>query len=112
MDFSSNDNLIFDKFFKKKTIIKLDETKNDIIYHNDNKFLSTIYICSSMNKEKIQRRYIKIQEVGASIYGIFMVQCIIVYIILYVPQLKIMDIDILNVLFDYKPKYFKKKKKN
>ena len=112
LDFSSNDNLIFDKFFKKKTIIKLDETKNDIIYHNDNKFLSTIYICSSMNKEKIQRRYIKIQEVGASVYGIFMVQCIIVYIILYLPQLKIMDIDILNVLFDYKPKYLNIKNKN
>ncbi len=112
LDFSSNDNLIFDKYYKKKTIIKLDETKNDIIYQNEDKFLSTIYVCSSMNKEKIQRRYIKIQEVGASIYGIFMVQCIIVYIILYVPQLKIMDIEILNVLFDYKPKYFNNKKKN
>ncbi len=111
LDFSSNDNLIFDKYYKKKTIIKLDETKNDIIYQNEDKFLSTIYVCSSMNKEKIQRRYIKIQEVGASIYGIFMVQCIIVYIILYVPQLKIMDIEILNVLFDYKPKYFNNKKK-
>ena len=105
LDFSSNDNLIFDKFFKKKTIIKLDETKNDIIYHNDNKFLSTIYICSSMNKEKIQRRYIKIQEVGANISGLLYVQCFIVYIFLYFPQLKLMDIEIINVIFDYRPKY-------
>ena len=112
LDFSSNDNLIFDKYHKKKTVIKLDETKNDIIHQDEDNFISTIYICSSMNKEKIQRRYIKIQEVGASVYGIFMVQCIIVYIILYFPQLKIMDIEILNVLFDYNPKYLNYKKKS
>ena len=58
-----------------------------------------------MSKEIIQRRYIKIEEVGASVSGIFCIQCVIAYIILYFPQLKLMDIEIINVLFDYKPKY-------
>ena len=105
LDFASNENIIFDNF-KKKNVIKLVNTFNDInLIDNNKQFLSTIYVCSAMSKEIIQRRYIKIQEVGASVSGIFCIQCVIAYIILYFPQLKLMDIEIINVLFDYKPKY-------
>ena len=105
IDFSSNENFIFDNI-KKKKAIKLDYTFNDVnLINKESKILSTIYVCSSMTKEKMQRRYIKIQEVGANISGILYVQCFIVYIFLYFPQLKYMDIEIINILFDYKPKY-------
>ena len=91
----------------------MDHSINDILLNseNDNNILATIYVCSSMTKEKIERRYIKIQEVGSRVYGIFYVQNIIVSIILYFPQLRLMDIEIINALFDYKPKYFSYKKK-
>ena len=105
LDFSSNENIIFDNFNKKK-VIKLVNTYNDVnIIDSNTQYLSTIYVCSAMTKEKIQRRYIKIQEVGASVSGIFCIQCVVAYIILYFPQLRLMDIEIINVLFDYKPKY-------
>ncbi len=105
LDFTSNENYIFD-VFKKKKVIKLEHSFNDLnLINKESKTLSTIYVCSAMTKEKIQRRYIKIQEIGANISGIFCVQCVIVYIFLYFPQLRYMDIEIINVLFDYKPKY-------
>ena len=105
LDFTSNENYIFD-IFKKKKVIKLEHSFNDLnLINKESKTLSTIYVCSAMTKEKIQRRYIKIQEIGANISGIFCVQCVIVYIFLYFPQLRYMDIEIINVLFDYKPKY-------
>ena len=105
VDFTSNENYIFDKFLKKKAI-HLDHTFNDInLINSKDQHLSTIYVCSAMTKEKIQRRYIKLPEVGANISGILYVQCFIVYVFLYFPQLKLMDIEIINVLFDYRPKY-------
>ena len=112
LDFLSYENFLFDNY-KKKSVIKMDHSINDILLNseNDNNILATIYVCSSMTKEKIERRYIKIQEVGSRVYGIFYVQNIIVSIILYFPQLRLMDIEIINALFDYKPKYFSYKKK-
>ena len=112
LDFLSDHNMLFDRF-EKKSIFKLEQVKNDISYNYDeeDENLSTIYVCSAMTKEKVQRKYIKIQEVGASVYGIFYVQCFIAYFILYFPQLRLMDIEIVNVLFDYKPKYLSYKKK-
>ena len=105
LDFSSNENIIFDNF-NKKNVIKLVNTYNDVnLINNNTQYLSTIYVCSAMTKEIIQRRYIKIQEVGASVSGIFCIQCVVAYIILYFPQLRLMDIEIINVLFDYQPKY-------
>ena len=105
VDFTSNENYIFDQFLNKKAI-HLDHTFNDInLINSKDQHLSTIYVCSAMTKEKIQRRYIKLPEVGANISGILYVQCFIVYVFLYFPQLKLMDIEIINVLFDYRPKY-------
>ena len=105
VDFTSNENYIFDQFLNKKAI-HLDHTFNDInLINSKDQHLSTIYVCSAMTKEKIQRRYIKLPEVGANISGILYVQCFIVYVFLYFPQLRLMDIEIINVIFDYKPKY-------
>ena len=105
VDFTSNENFIFDKFINKNGI-RLDHTFNDVnLINSKDQHLSTIYVCSAMTKEKIQRRYIKLPEVGANISGILYVQCFIVYLFLYFPQLKLMDIEIINVLFDYRPKY-------
>jgi len=105
IDFTSNENFIFDKFINKNGI-RLDHTFNDVnLINSKDQHLSIIYVCSAVTKEKIQRRYIKIQEVGANISGLLYVQCFIVYIFLYFPQLKLMDIEIINVIFDYRPKY-------
>ena len=105
IDFTSNENFIFDQFINKNGI-RLDHTFNDVnLINSKDQHLSIIYVCSAVTKEKIQRRYIKIQEVGANISGLLYVQCFIVYIFLYFPQLKLMDIEIINVIFDYRPKY-------
>ena len=58
-----------------------------------------------MTKEKNTKKIYK----SSRVYGIFYFQCLIAYIIL--PQLRLMDIEIINVLFDYKPKYLSYKKK-
>ena len=112
LDFISHENILFDNY-KKKTIFKIEHINNDVILNNinENQILSTIYVCSAMSKEKIERKYLQIQQVGSSVYGIFYIQCVLCYIILYFPQLRLMDIEIINVLFEYKPKYFSYKKK-
>ena len=112
LDFISHENILFDNY-KKKTIFKIEHINNDVILNNinGNQILSTIYVCSAMSKEKIERKYLQIQQVGSSVYGIFYIQCVLCYIILYFPQLRLMDIEIINVLFEYKPKYFSYKKK-
>ncbi len=112
LDFVSYENILFDNY-KKKTISKIDHINNDVISNNknENQILSTIYVCSAMSKEKIERKYLQIQQVGSSVYGIFYIQCVLSYIILYFPQLRLMDIEIINVLFEYKPKYFSYDKK-
>ena len=112
LDFISYENILFDNY-NKKTIFKIDHVNNDVIFNNNNEdqILSTIYVCSAMSREKIERKYLQIQQVGSSVYGIFYVQCVLSYIILYFPQLRLMDIEIINVLFEYKPKYFSYNKK-
>ena len=112
LDFISYENILFDNY-NKKTIFKIDHVNNDVIFNNNNEdqILSTIYVCSAMSREKIERKYLQIQQVGSSVYGIFYIQCVLCYIILYFPQLRLMDIEIINVLFEYKPKYFSYKKK-
>ena len=107
LNFVSKNNYVFN-FEKSITFIKNDKTIADynIIEDNQNEITyALIYVCSGMNIEYYKRKYLKIQEIGATVSGFFIVLCVFANVLLYFPHLRYLDIEIINLLFDYKPLY-------
>ena len=108
LNFVSKNNYVFN-FEKSITFIKNDKTIADYNIINDNNqdeiTYALIYVCSGMNIEYYKRKYLKIQEIGATVSGFFIVLCVFANILLYFPHLRYLDIEVINLLFDYKPLY-------
>ena len=108
LNFVSKNNYVFN-FEKSFTFIKNDKTIADYNIINDNNqdeiTYALIYVCSGLNIEYYKRKYLKIQEIGATVSGFFIVLCVFANILLYFPHLRYLDIEIINLLFDYKPLY-------
>jgi hypothetical protein len=107
LSFVSKNNYVFN-FEKSITFIKNDKTIADynIIEDNQNEITyALIYVCSGMNIEYYKRKYLKIQEIEATVSGFFIVLCVFANVLLYFPHLRYLDIEIINLLFDYKPLY-------
>jgi hypothetical protein len=65
----SENNIVFSNQ-KKETSSKHDTTITDIISVLDDGIISSVIVCPSFSIDKYYRRYIKIQEIGASIRGL------------------------------------------
>ena len=72
MEIYSENNIIFSNE-KKEMSTKHDVTTTDIISVLENGIVSSIMVCPSFSVDKYYRRYIKIQEIGASIGGLYSV---------------------------------------
>jgi hypothetical protein len=103
----SENNYVFN-FQNSLTFIKNDRTITDynIIKENQEEITyALIYVCSGLNIEYFKRKYLKIQEIGATMSGFFIVLCVFANILLYFPHLRYLDIETINLIFDYKPLY-------
>lgn len=98
--FYSENNIIFSNT-KNEKAIKNDKHTTDINLSTENGVLYTIYICPSFNVDKYYRRYVKIQEIGASTGGFWSGLSIVGIILLTFPQLQDFQMKIANSLFEF-----------
>ena len=80
---------------------KHDYSLNDIVTVLDDGIISSIMVCPSFTVEKYYRRYIKIQEIGASIGGFYSVLNIFVILISSFHKMKYTEMKIINELFAF-----------
>ncbi len=100
LEIYSENNIIFSNR-KKETSTKQDTTITDIISVLDDGVISSVMVCPSFSIEKYYRKYIKIQEIGASIGGLYSGLSLIVVIIYSYHKYKYTEMKIINELFAF-----------
>ena len=100
LEIYSENNIIFSNR-KKETSTKQDTTITDIISVLDDGVISSVMVCPSFSIEKYYRKYIKIQEIGASIGGLYSGLSLIIVIIYSYHKYKYTEMKIINELFAF-----------
>ena len=100
LEIHSENNIIF-SIEKKEISTKHDVTTTDFISVLENGILSSIMIYPSFNVEKYYRRYIKIQEIGASIGGLYSGLTIISVILSSYHKYRYTEMKIINEIFTF-----------
>ena len=107
----SENNILFSNE-KKETSTKHDITTTDIISVLDNGIISSIMVCPSFTVDKYYRRYIKIQEIGASIGGLYSGLSIISFLLTAFYKLRYVEMKIINELFFFGSEHLLNDKKS
>ena len=97
--YSENNILFSNKNTKKST--KHDITTTDIISVLNDGVISSIMICPSFTVEKFYRKYIKIQEIGASIGGLYSGLGILAILLSTYHKHRYTEMTIINELFSF-----------
>ena len=97
--YSEKDIIFSNKIVQTST--KHDYTITDIISVLDDGIISSIMVCPSFNIDKYYRRYIKIQEIGASIGGFYSVLNIFSIIISSYAKFRFTEMTVVNELFAF-----------
>ena len=71
---------------------------------NSDGSIFTAYVCPSSTIENYKRNYIKIQEIGANIAGLFKCIFILFFLVISFYQSQLLDIKILNYFLKVNPK--------
>ena len=100
LEIYSENNIIFSNQKKEKSS-KHDNTITDIISILDDGIISSVIVCPSFNVDKYYRRYIKIQEIGASIGGLYSGLSMIAIILSSYHKFKYTEMKIINQLFAF-----------
>jgi hypothetical protein len=100
LEIYSENNIIFSNQKKEKSS-KHDNTITDIISILDDGIISSVIVCPSFNVDKYYRRYIKIQEIGASIGGLYSGLSMIAVILFSYHKFKYTEMKIINELFAF-----------
>ena len=100
LEMYSENNIIF-RSRKKEISTKHDVTNTDIISSIDGDILGSIMVCPSFTTQKYYRSYIKIQEIGASIGGLYSLLKVIAYILFSFQKSKYIEMEIINNLFTF-----------
>ena len=100
LEIYSENNIVFSNK-KKETSSKHDSTITDIISVLDDGIISSVMVCPSFSIDKYYRKYIKIQEIGASIGGLYSGLSLIVVIIYSYHKYKYTEMKIINELFAF-----------
>lgn len=103
VNFYSENNIIFNNQHHY-TAIKEDDEVTDLNVENSDGSIFTAYVCSSYTRENYKRSYIKIQEIGANIAGLFNCIFVIVFLAIKFYQSHLLDIKILNYFLKVNPK--------
>ena len=98
LEISSENNIIF-SHTKNESSTKQDMTVRDILSVLDDGEISIIMICPSFNIDKYYRRYVKIQEIGASIYGFYSGLNLLSFILSLYHKCRFTEMKIINELF-------------
>ena len=107
----SENNILFSNE-KKEISTKHDITTTDIISVLDNGIISSIMVCPSFTVDKYYRRYIKIQEIGASIGGLYSGLSIISFLLTAFYKLRYVEMKIINELFFFGSEHLLNDKKS
>ena len=100
LEIHSENNIIFSNE-KKEISTKHDITTSDIISVLEDGIVSSIMVCPSFNIDKYYRRYIKIQEIGASIGGLYSGLTIISVILSSYHKYRYTEMKIINEIFTF-----------
>ena len=100
LEIYSENNIIFSNE-KKEMSTKHDVTTTDIISVLENGIVSSIMVCPSFTVDKYYRRYIKIQEIGASIGGLYSGLTIISVILSSYHKYRYTEMKIINEIFTF-----------
>ena len=100
LEIHSENNIIFSNE-KKEIATKHDVTTTDIISVLENGIVSSIMVCPSFTVDKYYRRYIKIQEIGASIGGLYSGLTIISVILSSYHKYRYTEMKIINEIFTF-----------
>ena len=100
LEIYSENNIIFSNE-KKEMSTKHDVTTTDIISVLENGIVSSIMVCPSFTVDKYYRRYIKIQEIGASIGGLYSGLTIISIILSSYHKYRYTEMKIINEIFTF-----------
>ena len=95
---------------KKETATKYDFSSSDIISILEDGIISSIMVCPSFNIDKYYRKYIKVQEIGASIGGLYNSLKMILIILFSYHRFRYIEMNIMNELFYFAGENFMKKK--
>ena len=98
LEIYSENNIIFSNK-KNDSSTKQDFTVRDILSILDNGEISLILICPSFNIDKYYRKYVKIQEIGASISGFYSGLNLLAFILSLYHQRRFTEMKIINELF-------------
>ena len=85
VNFYSENNIIFDNE-KHYKAIKEDYESTDINLQNEDGTIFTAYVCPSFTVENYKRSYIKIQEIGANVDGLYRCIFIVIFILISLYQ--------------------------
>ncbi len=100
LEMYSENNIIF-RNIKKEISTRHVVTDTDIISSINDERLGTIFVCPSFNIQKYYRSYIKIQEIGASIGGLYSLLKLFTYILFSFHKSKYIEMEIINHLFTF-----------
>ena len=100
LEMYSENNIVFSNR-KKEISTKHDLTNTDITRSIDNQTLGSIMVCPSFNRQKYYRSYIKIQEIGASVGGIYSLLKVFACILFSFHKNKYIEMQIINNLFTF-----------
>ncbi len=100
LEINSEKDLIFSSKISESST-KHDYTFTDIVSVLDDGIISSVMVCPSFNIDKYYRRYIKIQEIGASIGGFYSVLNIISVILSSNSRFRFTEMTIINELFAF-----------
>ena len=100
LEINSEKDIIFSNKISEGST-KHDYTFSDIVSVLDDGIISSVMVCPSFNIDKYYRRYIKIQEIGASIGGFYSVLNIISIIISSNSKFRFTEMTIINELFAF-----------
>lgn len=103
VNFYSENNIIFSNY-QHLTAIKKDTEVTDLNLENSDGSIFTAYVCPSNTIENYKRNYIKIQEIGANIAGLFKCIFILFFLVISFYQSQLLDIKILNYFLKVNPK--------
>ena len=100
LEIHSENNIIFSNQ-NTEIATKHDITTTDIISVLDNGIISSIMVCPSFTVDKYYRRYIKIQEIGASIGGLYSGLSVIAIVLSTFHKHRYIEMKIINEVFTF-----------
>ena len=102
VNFYSENNIIFDNE-KHYKAIKEDYESTDINLQNEDGTIFTAYVCPSFTVENYKRSYIKIQEIGANVGGLYRCIFIVIFILISLYQKEFFNLKIMNFILKTNP---------